>query len=481
MSDVRVLGRVRLSRATEESTSVERQREVIERWAAQSDHTIVGWAEDLDLSGSVDPFDAPELGKWLTEERKHEWDVICSWKLDRVSRRAVPMGKLFGWLLDNDKALVCCADSIDLSTPMGRLIAYVIATIAEGELEAIRERNRSSHRKLAELGRWTGGKPMYGYRPQEREDYGWELVPDEYASGVLLRIIERVIEGESLNSIADDLSASGEPTPNDYLRQRAGKPTGDHAWTGGNLSRLLRSSSLLGYTVHNGVTVRDDEGVPVRKGPPLVSQDLYDRLQATLESRSVVSGTRTRNTSPLLGVLVCLLCESRMYHRRVTAEKYRYYFCRNGHAYNAIRADEAEELVEETFLAQLGDQKAQERVYVQAENHQIELEEAVRAVDELTSLLGTTTSATMRKRLTDQLSALDSRLSVLETLPVREARWNYRETSETYGEAWAAADLEGRRLLLLRSGITAAVKNIDRALTFELRIPEDVLLRMTKP
>ena len=55
---MRVLGRVRLSRFDTGSTSVERQRELVEQWAAANDHTIVGWAEDIDLSGSVDPFDS---------------------------------------------------------------------------------------------------------------------------------------------------------------------------------------------------------------------------------------------------------------------------------------------------------------------------------------------------------------------------------------------------------------------------------------
>jgi hypothetical protein len=44
ISDVgKVLGRVRLSRLTDESTSESRQREVIEQWAASHDHEIVAW------------------------------------------------------------------------------------------------------------------------------------------------------------------------------------------------------------------------------------------------------------------------------------------------------------------------------------------------------------------------------------------------------------------------------------------------------
>ena len=61
---LRVLGRIRLSRdADETGTSIERQREAIEQWSAMHGHTVIGWAVDSGVSGSVDPFDTPERGR----------------------------------------------------------------------------------------------------------------------------------------------------------------------------------------------------------------------------------------------------------------------------------------------------------------------------------------------------------------------------------------------------------------------------------
>jgi site-specific DNA recombinase len=102
---LRVLGRLRLSRSTEESTSIERQREVIQQWADSGGHTVVGWAEDLDVSGAVDPFDTPALGEWLSR-RAPDWDVLCAWKLDRLGRDAIRLNKLFGWAIDHGKTVV---------------------------------------------------------------------------------------------------------------------------------------------------------------------------------------------------------------------------------------------------------------------------------------------------------------------------------------------------------------------------------------
>jgi DNA invertase Pin-like site-specific DNA recombinase len=494
---MRVLGRVRLSRATEESTSVERQREIIETWSRQNDHEVIGWAEDLDVSGSVDPFETPALGPWLSEERKHAWDILCAWKLDRVSRRAIPMGKMFGWLLDNDKRLVCAADSIDLSTPMGRLIAYVIATIAEGELDAIRERTKGSQKKLRELGRWGGGIVFYGYKPVENgNDVGWVWEHDEQSRAILLNVIDLVLDGQSTESIAGELNHQGVLAPSDYTRQRNGKPTQGKKWSNMQIRSILRSKSLLGHMTHEGVTVRDAEGSPVLKGPPLIPQDLYDRLQGALEAKSFKITNRSKNASPLLGVAICGMCgrpmHLRQHHNAKRGKTYRYYQCVGGaasghgvqeHDRNIVQADELEEMVEEGFLFSHGHENVREKVFIPAESHQEELDEALRAVEEITPLLGTVISTTMRTRLLDQLSALDSRIAALEQLPSSEAHWEWRELPETYGDAWEKADTEARRQMLLKRGVSATVAVRDRVarqnpgrLEFNLHAQEGVQL-----
>lgn len=479
----RVLGRVRLSRSTEESTSPERQREIIEGWATANDHTVIGWAEDLDVSGSVDPFDTPALGGWLKAPKLHDWDILCAWKLDRISRRSIPMNKLFGWVIDNDKTLVCVSDNLDLGTWIGRMIANVIAGVAEGELEAIRERTKASHRKLRELGRWPGGKPSYGYQAVEREDAaGWQLVPDPGSSPVVSKIVDDVLAGASVESVAAKLTAAGELSPADYIRHRSGEPTRGGPWRGQSVLKMLRSKTLLGYVTHNGVTVRDAEGVPVLKGPALVTQQRFDQLQHELELRTKQkTNNRTSRASPLLGVALCAECEAPMHFRGQTirGKRYRYYYCRTGRHGRQVRAEQIEELVEQGFLWELGDSNRREKVFVPAENHQIELEGARRAVEEITPLLGTMASTTVLSSLTEQLRALDSRIKQLEALPVSESGWKYVDLDETYGQAWSTADTEGRRQLLLKAEITALVILHDQDLRFDLR-GFDVLEKLSR-
>lgn len=83
---MRVPGRTRISRSTEESASLERQRGLIEQWCRDNGHTLIGIAENVDVSGSVDPFQTPALRPWLTE-RVDDWDILLVWHMDRLPRQ----------------------------------------------------------------------------------------------------------------------------------------------------------------------------------------------------------------------------------------------------------------------------------------------------------------------------------------------------------------------------------------------------------
>ncbi|AEV52102.1 phage integrase [Rhodococcus phage RGL3] len=486
---MRVLGRVRLSRFNEESTSVERQREIIENWAQQNGHEVIGFAEDIDVSRSVDPFETPGLGQWLNDKTKiDQWDIVATWKLDRLATGSIYLNKTMGWCFEHEKVIVSVTENFDLSTWVGRMIANVIAGVAEGELEAIKERTQASRKKLVSIGRWTGGRPTFGYRKVEIESGGYALEPDPESSKTLHWIVDEVLNGRSAKSLVDDMNERGVYTPADFVRYRNGKETKGAKWSVTTLLSLLRSRTLLGHIMHNGQVVLDGVGEPVLAGPPLIDVDTFNRVQATLEARSRAQKVERTDASPLLGVLVCAECGDNMYHQRQVDKRYdrlyRYYKCLN-RCGQQIHAEMAEQMVENQFLDDLGDAEALTRVYIPAENHQIELEEAQRLLDGLYPLLGTVTSAHAQKRLTEQISALDSKIAQLEMLPESPARTELRPTGVTYRKLWESLDSDGRRELMVKAGIQARMKVADRpqgaratgqtgAVTFHFHIPEDL-------
>jgi site-specific DNA recombinase len=471
---LRVLGRVRLSRYDTGSTSVERQRELIEQWAKMNDHTIVGWAEDVDLSGSVDVLDGrrkTELGEWL-RNRQPEFDCVAVWKLDRLSRSTVNLNRLFVWCSDHGKTVVSVTESIDLSTPIGRLIANVLAFLAEGELEAIKERTKASRKKLVESGRWPGGPAPFGFESVKLLDGGFKLEPREDQAAVIRRIYRDIVSGLSMEAVAKRLNADKVPSAQGT------------AWRSSVLFVMMESKLLLGHSTYKGQTVRDAKGSPVMVSDPILSQDEWDQLQAAIAARRLPSATkRTQNTSPLYGVIFCHSCGSMMYHRKYKGEyKYEYYMCPKSCG-RMIHAAAINTVLERVFLSEAGAGKVRERVYVPAESHEDELSEAKKGVEELSALFGVVTSDTVRKQLTAQLTALDARIAVLESMPSRESRWEYRDTGETYAEAWQSADTAGRRELLVKSGITLSVlkPKSDEGVTLKLSVPRDIAEQMGLP
>lgn len=481
-TSLRVLGRIRLSKdADETGTSIERQRESIEQWSAMHGHLVVGWAVDSGVSGSIDPFDTPELGEWLTT-RLPDWDALVAYRLDRLARRVIPLNRLFGFVQQHDKTIASVSESLDLSTWIGRLVANVIAGVAEGELEAIRERNLGSQKKVRQLGRWHGGEPPYGYKPEQRAD-GWYLVHQMDEIRVLRQeIVPRVLAHQSTNSIAVALTSAGIPT-------RKGR-----TWAGGVVRSMLKGRALLGqheHTEHSaecsskqrqgcrcvGKVVTGDDGMPLQRAEPILTLDEFTRVQEALKSRSVRNGIREPN--PMGGVLFCYSCQSPMYHQSMIDRDYDYYRCSVACGALSIRTELVYASVEAGLLDQIGEVERQERVYVQGSDHR----------DALAAVNAALAACRREKDLGlyegddpgyfDRLQRLSDRRKELEALPSQPPGFEWRGLGETYGQAWERMDAVERRALMLDSGIRATVAGgLGNQSSFHLFVPDDLLERI---
>lgn len=508
----RVLGRIRLSRVTDETTSPERQTEAIETWAAANGHTVVAWATDLDFSRSVRPFDAPVFGQWLSDPEKiAQWDIVVAYRIDRFGA-GLKLSPLYQWCLDNDKDLISTTQPFNLRTPEGRIVATVLAEIAQGEWEATQERILNTRVFLRGEGRWPGGTPKYGFWPVKRGD-GWKLVHDEEAKAVVLRIIGDFLDGMPREAIAARLNEDGIESPRDHIRRRkmeaaevagetyTGKLPQGTLWGPTTISKLVESKSLLGHVVHNGKTVRDENGDPITYGAePLISPQEYERLRGEIARRKDGKVQRERNTGQLLDVAKCLECSNNLHHRthhkKPTKDGkpgtvYRYYYCPNKHTQH-IRAENLEEETGSLFLLLLGDFPRQRRVYIPAEDHTVELEEAVSALEELTSAASEAKSQRAKATLRNQISSLDERIAQLEKMPSRPARTALQSIGSTYRDEWNRLDEVGRRNLLRESGITIKVRLTGREMRgrtlispgeqeSEIVVPKDIRDRLNLP
>ncbi|MFF7969124.1 recombinase family protein [Streptomyces sp. NPDC007903] len=464
---------VRLSRDKDDSTSVARQRASVERWAEGKGHTIVGWAEDVDVSGAVAPWQRPEFGKWLPStvgkdvseiearrawdaSRAAEWDIACAWKLDRLSRRVIHTHQLMEWAGENGKEITSAEDGFDPSTQMGKLLLSLIAAFAQGELEAMRFRAKSSFAHLMRQGRWRGGFLPYGYRPVkgDRGD-GWRLEIDPETAEIMRTIVRRIIDGDSANSQCRWLNDKGIPSPLDAQRIRAGKEPKGAEWRVGNLLKMLHSHTLLGqaemtetHILPNGkketVTrlVRGGDGLPLQRAEPLISREEFDQLQAALEKNSNKKAGNREGGSPLLRVAYCGVCGEPLYRNRGRGGMY--YRCgkraRSGTSCTllGIKAEELESAVEEAFLTLVGGLEIVRKVLVPGVDHAAEITDVRRAQEELMEdrAAGLYSTENGKRLFQEMWQRLETQEEALAALPARQDEWIEEATGETYRDRW---------------------------------------------
>lgn len=207
------LAATRLSHKTDESTSIERQKEQTSLTAKIRGDKLIHTTEDTDVSGSVSPLLREGLGPWLTDPEKiAQWDVLIVSKVDRLTRSLSDFDDLVSWLDRNGKTLVSVSESLDLSTSTGRMFANILAMFAQFERERMSERRREAAVKIRDNGWWAGFGHPYGTRPVKAEDH-WELEIDPVTYERLEKIAGQIIGGHSVSSVAKSLNALGIPTP----------------------------------------------------------------------------------------------------------------------------------------------------------------------------------------------------------------------------------------------------------------------------
>lgn len=429
---VRVLGRRRLSREFEGSTSIPRQGGYIQDWVTNVTqetgvrHILIGWADDIDVSGSRDPFETPGLGPWLrpidptceTGACGHtpdtpcmgQWDVLACWKIDRLSRRTIHSYKLLQWCKSHGKRIKATNDAIDPDSRVGELIWFILSWLAEGELEAIKERSAGTRQWLIKTDRYPGGWVPYGYRPAPHPDgEGWTLVPDPDMRSVINQMITWILdEGRSAYWTAMRLNEMGIPSPaaargyNWYKNRSAGggMSTGGR-WSTTSVLAILRSKSLLGIRTHKGeVVLSESTGLPVRFAEPLISDQRYTELQETLNRTHQPRGNQTQN---LPSFAKCAVCDHAMYRHSggPRTRRYIYLICSGRHGDSRFKEEgqrcrasmvperEAWNYLETYLLDHIGDKPWLERVVIPGSDHTRELEEAEKALELLLSRAAT--------------------------------------------------------------------------------------------
>jgi site-specific DNA recombinase len=483
---LRLLPVIRLSVSTDNTTSSERQMDNIKRFAAYKDHDLVPVTArdyDLDVSGSVSPFDRPGLGRWLKPDMLDKWDALVVAKLDRISRSLFDFTTLVQFLEANGKSLIVLEPELDLTTKEGRAMASVLMTFAEYEREVIGARVKESYDKLLLSGKYTGGTVPFGYMPVKlAKNWGYETDP-EYAP-VVQEMADRYLRLESLGGIARWLNDTGVPSPRDLMRKRSRnlKTQGNYKgtpWSPETIRLILRSPAILGaVTNKDGEPIRDERGMVVYRAAPIITRDQFERIQLRLSQNQAPVRV---NSSALLLVAFCAECGKQMHATSTFRDKpasdrmpakhyeYRYYHCFNvSHRHQGggrcsarrVKAERLEEFVFGTLLEVAGHRELTREHVEEGRDY---AEEAARLIEQTAHLQTEISRARLKRQdypgLQATLDAAYAELDRIADLEPEPAKVTRIPTGMVFREWWEAmeGDPARRNTFLRDSGIRVEV------------------------
>jgi putative DNA-invertase from lambdoid prophage Rac len=150
-------------------------------WSIYGEYVDTGW------SGAKKS--RPQLDKLMAAARKHMFDVVLCWKLDRFGRSVVNLLDQLQELNSGGIRFLCITQAIDTddSNPSSRLLLQILAAVAEFERSMIRERVKAGMNAAKRRGTKLGRHP----RVFDRE-----------------KVIELHLRGKSVRSIAKELGVA---------------------------------------------------------------------------------------------------------------------------------------------------------------------------------------------------------------------------------------------------------------------------------
>ena len=259
----------------------------------------------LDAISGKSVMDQPETRRMLKDLKSGHITGLIFSKLARIARNTKELLEFSEIFRTEGADLISLSESIDTSTPAGRLFYTMIAAMATWEREEIAERVAASVPIRAQLGKSLGGAASFGYKWE-----GKALQIDEKESAVRKLIYELFLKYKRKKTTASELNKLG-------YRTRNGSPFSDTT-----IDRLIRDPSAKGvrranYTRSTGEgkkwVIKDQKDWVLTPCPALVSEDVWNECNGILDTQyKKRNKLGPRAVHLLSGYLTCH-CGKKMY------------------------------------------------------------------------------------------------------------------------------------------------------------------------
>lgn len=358
---VAIYARVSTREQAEEGYSIAEQERLLLEYCEKKGYQVYKTYSDKGISGK-DIKHRPAMLELLKDAEEHKFNLVISWKINRISRRLADAIKIIDILDKNGIAYLSYSEPFESATAAGKMQFQFMALIGEFERNTIAQNVKMGMCAKARNGEWCGGVPPLGYEwfPMDENSSGSrkksKLVICEEEAKIVKLIFQMYADGKGYKAIVN------------YLNKQGYKTKQGNDFSVGPIRDILLNPVYIGMVRYN---LRRDWNEKRRRNinpnpiiekgihEPIIEQKLWDRVQKIYQNKRGKPSRIYDGEYPLTGILRCPECGAGMVISRTTnklkdgtRKRIVYYACGNwknkGSAVchsNSIRVEKANRVV----------------------------------------------------------------------------------------------------------------------------------------
>lgn len=303
----------------DESSSIESQKMIIESFAKFNDLKIIRHYSDDGFTGSN--FNRPGFEELKRDIEDGLINCVIVKDLSRLGRELYETGSYIEeYFLSKQVRFIAINDGYDSN--VGDSMLGIRLSVNDLYLRDTSKKIRTTFDAKRKKGDYIGSFAKYGY--MKDPDNPKHLIPDPNVSGVVVQIFEWLAEGIGTSTIAHRLTAMNIPIPSIYKKENRTNyqkelNKGNGIWRPQTVQSIGSDQMYLGHMVQGRwkklsynskklIELPKSQWIIVKNThDPLVSQELFDKAQATL-NKSKKYRAKKEKRYLFQGLLKCKEC-----------------------------------------------------------------------------------------------------------------------------------------------------------------------------
>ncbi|HAR4266169.1 TPA: recombinase family protein [Staphylococcus aureus] len=339
-----------------EGYSIEGQITQIEQYCQFNGYELVDIYADRGISGKS--MNRPELQRMLNDAKNGKLDCVMVYKTNRLARNTSDLLTIVEELHRQNVEFFSLSERMEVKNSTGKLMLQILASFSEFERNTILENIYNGQHQRALKGYYQGNLPLgYNNIPDNKK----ELMINQHEANIVKYIFESYAKGHGYRKIANALNHKG------YVTKK------DNPFSINSITYILVNPFYIGkiqfakykdWNEKRRKGLNDKPIIADGKHPPIISQELWDKVQSRKKQVSQKPQVHGKGTNLLTGIIHCPQCGAPMAASNTTntlkdgtKKRIRYYSCSNFRnkgskvcSANSVRADVIEKYVMDQIL-----------------------------------------------------------------------------------------------------------------------------------